>query len=268
MGELHLDVLVDRMMREFTVAANVGKPQVAYRETITVPVEKIEERYVRQTGGRGQYGHVVITLEPTGPGGGYEFVDKITGGVIPREYIPAVDAGIQEAMEGGVLAGLPARRHPGHPHLRLVPRRRLERDGVQDRRLDGVQEGGAAGQAGAARADHGGRGRHARGLHGRRDRRPVVAPGQGRGDGAARQRRTWSVPKCRSARCSATLPTFARAPRVARPTRCSSTRTSRCPSRSPKRSSPGSAASSAPERRQEQGTVPWRRRSSSGRSRT
>ena len=107
MGELHLDVLVDRMVREFSVAANVGKPQVAYRETITVPVEKIEERYIRQTGGRGQYGHVVISLEPTGPGGGYEFVDKITGGVIPREYIPAVDAGMQEALEGGVLAGYP-----------------------------------------------------------------------------------------------------------------------------------------------------------------
>ncbi len=107
MGELHLDVLVDRMVREFSVAANVGKPQVAYRETITVPVEKIEERYIRQTGGKGQYGHVVISLEPTGPGGGYEFVDKITGGVIPREYIPAVDAGIQQAMEGGVVAGYP-----------------------------------------------------------------------------------------------------------------------------------------------------------------
>jgi len=107
MGELHLDVLVDRMTREFSVVANVGKPQVAYRETITVPVEKVEQRYVRQTGGRGQYGHVVINLEPTGPGGGYEFVDKIVGGVIPREYIPAVDAGIQEAMEGGVIAGYP-----------------------------------------------------------------------------------------------------------------------------------------------------------------
>jgi len=107
MGELHLEVLVDRMTREFGVGANIGKPQVAYRETITVPVEKVEERYVRQTGGRGQYGHVVISLEPTGPGGGYEFVDRITGGVIPREYIPAVDAGIQEAMEGGVLAGYP-----------------------------------------------------------------------------------------------------------------------------------------------------------------
>jgi len=88
MGELHLDVLVDRMVREFSVAANVGKPQVAYRETITVPVEKIEERYIRQTGGKGQYGHVVISLEPTGPGGGYEFVDKITGGVIPASTSP------------------------------------------------------------------------------------------------------------------------------------------------------------------------------------
>ena len=107
MGELHLEVLVDRMMREFNVEAHVGKPQVAYRETITVPVEKVEQRYVRQTGGRGQYGHVVISLEPTGQGGGYEFVDEISGGVIPREYIPAVDAGIQEAMEGGVIAGYP-----------------------------------------------------------------------------------------------------------------------------------------------------------------
>ncbi|MEY2417765.1 MAG: elongation factor [Actinomycetota bacterium] len=107
MGELHLEVLVDRMLREFKVEANVGKPQVAYRETITETVEKEDVRYVRQTGGRGQYGHVVITLEPTGPGGGYEFVDKITGGVIPREYIPSVDAGIQEALNSGVLAGYP-----------------------------------------------------------------------------------------------------------------------------------------------------------------
>jgi elongation factor G len=107
MGELHLDVLVDRMIREFAVAANVGKPQVAYRETITEPVEDVEERYIRQTGGRGQYGHVIINLEPTGPGGGYEFVDKVKGGDVPREYISAVDAGIQEAMEGGVIAGYP-----------------------------------------------------------------------------------------------------------------------------------------------------------------
>jgi elongation factor G len=107
MGELHLEVLVDRMLREFKVDANVGRPQVAYRETITQSASKVEERYVRQTGGRGQYGHVVIDLEPTGPGGGYEFVDKIVGGVIPKEYIPSVDAGIQEALTSGVLAGYP-----------------------------------------------------------------------------------------------------------------------------------------------------------------
>jgi elongation factor G len=107
MGELHLEVLVDRMLREFRVDANVGKPQVAYRETITSTVEKVEVRYIRQTGGRGQYGHVVISLEPTGPGGGYEFLDKISGGVIPKEYIPSVDAGIQDALTSGVVAGYP-----------------------------------------------------------------------------------------------------------------------------------------------------------------
>jgi elongation factor G len=107
MGELHLEVLVDRMLREFSVDANVGKPQVAYRETVRDKVSKVEERYIRQTGGHGQYGHVVIELEPTGPGGGFEFIDKISGGVIPREYIPAVAAGVREATETGVLAGFP-----------------------------------------------------------------------------------------------------------------------------------------------------------------
>jgi len=105
MGELHLEVLVDRMLREFAVDANVGKPQVAYRETVRKKVEKVEEKYVRQTGGKGQYGHVVITLEPTGPGGGYEFCDEISGGVIPKEYIGPVNQGITEALTSGVLAG-------------------------------------------------------------------------------------------------------------------------------------------------------------------
>jgi elongation factor G len=107
MGELHLEIIVDRLLREFSVDANVGRPQVAYRETVGKPVEKIEGRFVRQTGGRGQYGHVVINLEPADPGEGYEFIDKIVGGKIPREYIPSVDLGIQEAMESGVLAGYP-----------------------------------------------------------------------------------------------------------------------------------------------------------------
>jgi elongation factor G len=107
MGELHLEVLVDRLVREFRVAANVGKPQVAYRETIKGPVQKVELKYVKQTGGKGQYAHVVINLEPTGPGGGYEFVDEIKGGRVPREFIPAVDSGIEEALDNGVLAGYP-----------------------------------------------------------------------------------------------------------------------------------------------------------------
>ena len=106
MGELHLEIIVDRLMREFKVEANVGKPQVAYRETITKKV-KAEGKFVRQSGGRGQYGHVWMEIEPQEPGKGYEFVDAIKGGVVPREYIPAVDKGIREAMEFGVLAGYP-----------------------------------------------------------------------------------------------------------------------------------------------------------------
>jgi elongation factor G len=107
MGELQLEIVVDRMVREFSVDANVGRPQVAYRETVGKPVTNVEGRFVRQTGGRGQYGHAIINLQPTAPGEGYEFVDKIVGGKIPREYIPSVDLGIQEAMESGTLAGYP-----------------------------------------------------------------------------------------------------------------------------------------------------------------
>ena len=108
MGELHLEVLVDRMRREFKVEANIGRPQVAYRETVTRKVEKVEYTHKKQTGGSGQYGRVLINLEPTGgDGGGYEFENKVTGGRIPREYIPSVDAGCQEAAEFGVLAGYP-----------------------------------------------------------------------------------------------------------------------------------------------------------------
>ncbi|MEY4364856.1 MAG: elongation factor [Actinomycetota bacterium] len=107
MGELHLEILVDRMQREFNVEATVGKPQVAYRETITKSVESVEYRHIKQTGGSGQFAVVKISLEPTGPGGGYEFVDSITGGRIPREYIQPTNQGIQAALESGVLAGYP-----------------------------------------------------------------------------------------------------------------------------------------------------------------
>ena len=104
MGELHLEIIVDRLLREFRVEANVGKPHVAYKETIRKSAD-VEERYVRQSGGKGQYGHVKIILEPNEPGKGYEFINKIVGGVIPKEFIPAIDAGIQGAMQTGVLAG-------------------------------------------------------------------------------------------------------------------------------------------------------------------
>ena len=107
MGELHLEILVDRMMREFKVDANVGRPQVAYRETIRRRVEKVEGKFIRQSGGKGQYGHVVINAEPAGPGAGFVFEDKIVGGSIPREYIGPVEQGIKEALENGVLAGYP-----------------------------------------------------------------------------------------------------------------------------------------------------------------
>jgi elongation factor G len=107
MGELHLEIIVDRLLREFKVDANVGRPQVAYRETVTRPAENVQGRFVRQTGGSGQYGDAVINLYPQEPGGGYEFVDKVVGGKVPREYIPAVDQGIREAMESGILAGYP-----------------------------------------------------------------------------------------------------------------------------------------------------------------
>ena len=107
MGELHLEILVDRMKREFNVEATVGKPQVAYRETIRSTVENAECKFAKQSGGRGQYGHVVLKLEPLPPGKGFEFVDAIKGGVVPREYIPAVEKGVEDTLKAGVLAGFP-----------------------------------------------------------------------------------------------------------------------------------------------------------------
>ncbi|MEX2525781.1 MAG: elongation factor G [Gammaproteobacteria bacterium] len=107
MGELHLEIIVDRLKREFKVEANVGKPQVAYRETIRKTLEKAEGKFIRQSGGRGQYGHVLLKLEPQEPGAGYEFVNQIVGGVVPKEYIPSVDQGIREQMTNGIVAGYP-----------------------------------------------------------------------------------------------------------------------------------------------------------------
>ncbi len=144
MGELHLEIIVDRLMREFKVDANVGRPQVAYRETISKPAEKVQGRFVRQTGGSGQYGDAVINLLPQEPGAGYEFEDKIVGGKIPKEYIKPIDEGIQRGDELGRPRGVPRRRRQGRADRRLLPRRRLERARLQDRRLDGLQGGDEA----------------------------------------------------------------------------------------------------------------------------
>jgi translation elongation factor EF-G len=107
MGELHLEIIVDRMKREFGVEANIGRPQVTYRETLRKAVKEIEGKFVRQSGGKGQYGHVVLSLEPLEPGSGFVFEDATKGGVVPREYIPSVEKGLREAMNNGVLAGYP-----------------------------------------------------------------------------------------------------------------------------------------------------------------
>ena len=186
MGELHLEVLVDRMMREFSVDANVGKPQVAYRETVRKKVEKVELRYVRQTGGKGQYGHVVITLEPT-PGRGLRVRGQDHRWGHPEGVHPLGQPGHPGVDHLGCPGRLPHRGHQGDPDLRLLPRRGLLGDGLQDRRVHGHQEGGQPGRPRAARAGDGRRGHHPRGLHGRRDRRPVGPTGQGRGHGAAGQ---------------------------------------------------------------------------------
>jgi elongation factor G len=107
MGELHLEVIVDRLVREFSVEANVGRPQVAYRETIKRAVHKIDAKFKRQTGGHGMFGHVVVDLEPLPPGSGFVFEDRVKGGNVPREYIPAVEKGMREALDAGILAGYP-----------------------------------------------------------------------------------------------------------------------------------------------------------------
>ena len=190
MGELHLEVLVNRMKSDYRVEANIGKPQVAYRETIRRTVDKYEYTHKKQTGGSGQFARVIIKLEPldTADGALYEFDNKVSGGRIPREYIPSVDAGAQDAMQYGVLAGYPLTGYQADAARRPVPRGRLVGDGVQGRRLDGAQGGCAQGRPGPARADDGRRGHHARGLHGRRDRRPELPPRPDPGHGGAGRR--------------------------------------------------------------------------------
>ena len=194
MGELHLEVLVDRMKREFGVEANVGRPQVSYRETIRGTVEKIEGKFVRQTGGSGQFGVVYIDMEPA-PGEGFDFINKIKGGAIPSEYIPAVEKGVEEALGERRQGRLPDGRRARHAGGRQVPRRGLLGDRLQGRRLARLQGGRQARQAGAAGAGVRGRGRHTRGLHGRRDGRPSVVADICRAPSSAATR-SRSTPRC------------------------------------------------------------------------
>ena len=187
MGELHLEIIIDRMKREFRVEANIGKPQVAYKETIRKKVQA-EGKFVRQSGGRGQFGHVWIEVEPNEKGKGFEFENAIVGGVIPKEYIKPVEQGIVEAMKQRRAGRLPGRGRQGQAVRRFVPRRRFLGNGLQDRRLDGVQGSGPQGGPRPPRADHGSRSRDAGGVHGRRDRRPELAPGEDRGHDPAEGR--------------------------------------------------------------------------------
>ena len=183
MGELHLEILVDRMKREFGVEANVGAPQVAYREAIRKLVQ-VEGKFIKQSGGRGQYGHVWLKMEPNEQGKGFEFVDAIKGGTVPREFIPAVEKGLRETLPNGVLAGYPVvdvkvTLFDGSSHD-VDSNENAFKMAASMAFKDGMRQA----QPGAARADDGGRGRDARGLHGQRRRRPVVAarddPGHGR----------------------------------------------------------------------------------------
>ena len=249
MGELHLEVLVDRMLREFSVDATVGKPQVAYRETITKAVENVEYRHVKQTGGSGQFAVVKISLEPTGPGGGYEFVDKITGGRVPREYIPAVDQGIQPALDAGVLAGYPtvdvrATLVDGQYHdvdssemafkiagSMVFKKAAAEAKPVLLEPIMGVEVVTPEDYMGDVIGDLSSRRGRIEGMEARGNSQVDPVPGAAVGDVRLQ------------------LPTSARAPRAAPRTPCSSTPTSRCPRRSPTRSSSGCGASSPPSSR-------------------
>ena len=187
MGELHLEVLVDRMKREYKVEANVGRPQVSYRETIRGSANKVEGKFIRQTGGSGQYGVVYIDVEPA-PGEGFDFINKIKGASIPTEFIPAVEKGCEEALENGVLAGYPM----VDVRVTLTDGKHHETDSSEIAfKVAGslaMKDGLRRLEPGAARADLLGRGRHAGELHGRRDRRPQPAPRTRRRHGAARQR--------------------------------------------------------------------------------
>jgi small GTP-binding protein len=237
MGELHLEIIVDRLKREFGVDANVGAPQVAYRECIKKSVEQ-EGKFVKQSGGRGQYGHVWLKIEPNEPGKGYEFVDAIKGGTVPREYIPAVDKGLQDAVTSGVLAGFPV----VDIKFTLFEGSYHDVDSNENAfRMAAAmafKEGYAAGLADSAGADDGGRGRDAGRLHGQRDGRPVEPPRHDPGYGRPARQHQGDQGRGAAGRDVWLLdhPALAVA-RVARPIRWNSSTTPRRRRTSPRQSS-------------------------------
>jgi translation elongation factor EF-G len=236
MGELHLEIIVDRMKREFGVEANVGAPQVAYRECIKKAVEQ-EGKFVKQSGGRGQYGHVWLKIEPNEPGKGYEFVDAIKGGTVPREYIPAVDKGLQDAITSGVLAGFPVvdvkfTLFDGSYHdvdsnenaFRMAASMAFK-DGMR-KASPTLLEPMMAVEVETPEE-----------LHGQRDGRPVEASRHGSGHGRSAGRRQGDQGRGAAGRDVRLLDHVRSLTRVARPTRWSSSTTPKRRRTSPKRSS-------------------------------
>ena len=249
MGELHLEVIVDRMKREFNVEAGVGRPQVAYRETVRAEAKKVEGKFIRQTGGSGQYGVVYIDMEPA-PGEGFDFINKVKGGSVPSEFIPAVEKGIEEALESGVKAGFP-----------MVDIRVTLTDGkyhdTDSSEIAFKVAGSMAAKEAAKRAKpvllepimavevH-----HPGGLRGHRDRRPLRAAAGGSRPRSRAETRSPSRPASRCPLCSGTRPTCGPTRRAGPTTRCSSTATRRSPATSPRRSSstgPASRSEPAPK---------------------
>ncbi len=187
LSQVHVEVIVERLKSRFGAEVNLKPPRVPYQETIRKPA-KAHGRHKKQTGGRGQFGDCHIEIEPLGGDQEFEFVDAIKGGVIPSGFIPAVEKGVLEAMQEGVVAGYPGQGRPGAPVRRLLPHRRLLGDGVQGGGLAGHAPGAGAGRAGAARADHARHGQRPRGRRGRRDRGPQLAPRAAAGHGAGGRR--------------------------------------------------------------------------------
>ena len=215
MGELHLEIIIDRLKREFKVEANTGAPQIAYRETITKAAEG-EGKFIRQSGGRGQYGHACITVQPNEKGKGVEVDNEIVGGAIPKEYIPAVIDGIEEAIKGGVYAGYQVIDIKVAGRGRHVPRSGLERTRVQDGGHFRAERRLQEGRPDFARTDHEGGMHHARRISGRSARRhqpPSRHDHQHRGQAGPDR---LSTRRCRWPKCSATPPPSARCRKAAR----------------------------------------------------